>query len=186
MSLDDTVKDAANRMDLAVTKVQEDFTGIRTGRANPQLLNKVLVDYYGSPTPLQQLANFSVPEPRILIVNPFDKSAVNAIEKAIRDSDLGLNPANDGGIIRCVFPELTEERRRDYIKLAKTAAEDGKVAVRNIRRNARDTMQKLEDDGEVGKDEHERYAKQLEDHTGKHVAQIDKLLESKEQELSEV
>jgi ribosome recycling factor len=186
MSLDETVKDAANRMDLAVTKVQEDFTGIRTGRANPQLLNKVLVDYYGSPTPLQQLANFSVPEPRILIVNPFDKSAVNAIEKAIRDSDLGLNPANDGGIIRCVFPELTEERRKDYIKLAKTAAEDGKVAVRNIRRNARDTMQKLEDDGEVGKDEHERYAKQLEDHTGKHVAQIDKLLESKEQELSEV
>jgi ribosome recycling factor len=186
MSLDETVKDAANRMDLAVTKVQEDFTGIRTGRANPQLLNKVLVDYYGSPTPLQQLANFSVPEPRILIVNPFDKSAVNAIEKAIRDSDLGLNPANDGGIIRCVFPELTEERRKDYIKLAKTAAEDGKVAVRNIRRNTRDTMQKLEDDGEVGKDEHERYAKQLEDHTGKHVAQIDKLLESKEQELSEV
>ena len=186
MSLDDIVSDAANRMDLAVTKVSEDFTGIRTGRANPQLLNKVLVDYYGSPTPLQQLANFSVPEPRILIVNPFDKSAVNAIEKAIRDSDLGLNPANDGGIIRCVFPELTEERRKDYIKLAKTAAEDGKVSVRNIRRNARDAMQKLEDDGDVGKDEHERYAKQLEDQTGKHVAHIDKLLEAKEHELTEV
>ncbi len=186
MSLDDTLSDAKYRMDQAVEKVSEDFQGIRTGRANPAILNKILVEYYGSPTPLQQLANFSVPEPRILIVNPFDKSSVSSIEKAIRDADLGLNPANDGGIIRCVFPELTEERRRDYIKMAKTAAEDGKIAIRNVRRSARDAMQKLEDDGDVGTDEQERYQKKLEELTAAHVAKIDKALEQKEHELLEV
>jgi ribosome recycling factor len=186
MSLDEVIKDSTRRMDQAVEKVSEDFAAIRTGRANPQILHKIQVDYYGSPTPLQQLANFAVPEPRVLIVNPFDKGSVNQIEKAIRESDLGLNPSTDGGTIRCVFPELTEERRKDYIKLAKNAAEDGKVAVRNIRRSARDAMQKLEDDGEVGRDEHERYQKQLEELTGKHVAQIDRGLEQKEQELLEV
>ncbi|MFO7961857.1 MAG: ribosome recycling factor [Nitriliruptoraceae bacterium] len=186
MSLDQIMRDAKHRMDQAVEKVSEDFAGIRTGRANPQLLNRITVEYYGAPTPLQQLANFSVPEPRMLIINPFDKSSVNAIEKAIRDSDLGLNPASDGGTIRCVFPELTQERRREYIKLAKQAAEDGKVAVRNIRRSARDAMQKLEDDGEVGADEHDRYTKKLESVTAEHVAHIDKALEGKEQELSEV
>lgn len=186
MSLDEIIADASRRMDQAVEKVSEDFAGIRTGRANPQLLQRVTVEYYGTQTPLQQLANFSVPEPRMLLVNPFDKSSANAIEKAIREADLGLNPANDGGTIRCVFPELTEERRKEYIKLAKNAAEDGRVAVRNIRRHARDAMQKLEDDGEVGKDEHERYTKKLESVTGEHVARIDKALEGKEQELLEV
>jgi ribosome recycling factor len=186
MSLDDIIRDASHRMDQAVNKVGEDFGGIRTGRANPQLLNRIMVEYYGQPTPLQQLANFSVPEPRMLLVHPFDRGSVDQIEKAIRESDLGLNPANDGGTIRCVFPELTEERRHEFIRLAKQAAEDGKVAVRNVRRHARDAMQKLEDDGEVGADEHDRYAKQLEDLTGKHVAQIDKLLEQKEQDLREV
>ncbi len=186
MSLADAVKDATHRMDAAVDKVANDFGAIRTGRANPQLLNRVQVDYYGSPTPLQQLANFSVPEPRILLVNPFDKGSTGQIEKAIRESDLGLNPSTDGGTIRCVFPELTEDRRREYIKLAKQAAEDGKIAVRNVRRSARDTMQKLESDGDVGADEHERYTKQLEELTGKHVAHIDRLLEQKEQELLEV
>lgn len=186
MSLDEIITDASHRMDQAVEKVSEDFAGIRTGRANPQLLHRIMVEYYGTPTPLQQLANFAVPEPRMLLVNPFDKSSVNAIEKAIRDSDLGLNPANDGGTIRCVFPELTEERRKEYIKLAKHAAEDGRVAVRNIRRHARDAMQKLEDDGEVGKDEHERYTKKLESITAEHVTHIDKALEGKEQELLEV
>ncbi len=186
MSLDEIVADARRRMGQAVDKVTEDFASIRTGRANPQLFNRITVDYYGSPTPLQQLANFSVPEPRILIVNPFDKSAVEQIEKAIRESDLGLNPATDGAVIRCVFPELTEDRRRDYIKLAKTAAEDGKIAVRNVRRSARDAMQKLEDDGEVGSDDRERHVKQLEELTANNVAQIDKALEAKEQELLEV
>jgi ribosome recycling factor len=186
MSLDEIVADAQRRMDQAVEKVSEDFGTIRTGRANPQILNKVMVDYYGSPTPLQQLANFSVPEPRILLVNPFDKGSVNDIEKAIRDADLGLNPASDGNVIRCVFPELTEERRKDYIKMAKQAAEDGKVAIRNVRRSARDEMQKLEDDGDVGEDEHERYQKRLEEITGTHVAKVDQLLEQKEQDLLEV
>ena len=186
MSLDEITSDAARRMGQAVEKVSEDFQAIRTGRANPQVLNKVLVDYYGSPTPLQQLANFSVPEPRILLVNPFDKGSLGAVEKAIRDADLGLNPANDGNVIRCVFPELTEERRKDYIKLAKSAAEEGRVAVRNVRRNARDAMQKLEDQGDVGKDEHERYEKRIEELTSEHVARIDRALEQKEQELLEV
>ncbi|MEX2325040.1 MAG: ribosome recycling factor [Nitriliruptoraceae bacterium] len=186
MSLEALMTDAKRRMDQAVEKVAEDFAGIRTGRANPQLLNRVLVDYYGSPTPLQQLANFSVPEPRILVVNPFDRGSVDQIEKAIRDADLGLNPSSDGTTIRCVFPELTEERRRDYIKMAKAAAEEGRVAIRNIRRHTRDAMQKLEDDGDVGADERERYTKQLEELTAAHVAKVDKALESKEQELLDV
>lgn len=184
--LDEIIKDATHRMGQAVEKVSEEFAGIRTGRANPQILAKLSVDYYGVQTPLQQLANFSVPEPRILIVNPFDRGSVNDIEKAIRDSDLGLNPSTDGAIIRCVFPELTEERRRDYIKLAKQAAEDGRIAIRNVRRSARDDMQELEDEGEVGADEHDRHTKQLEEITSKHVAKVDSLLEHKEQELLEV
>lgn len=186
MSLDDIANDASRRMDQAVEKVSEDFAGIRTGRANPRLLDRVMVEYYGTPTPLKQLANFSVPEPRILLVNPFDKGSVNQVEKAIRDAGLGLNPSNDGGVIRCVFPELTEERRKEYIKLAKQAAEDGKVAVRNVRRNAREAMQKLEDTGEVGEDEHQRASKRLEELTAKHVGQIDHALEIKEKELLEV
>jgi ribosome recycling factor len=186
MSLDEVTTDAVRRMDAAVEKVAADFGGIRTGRANPKILQKITVDYYGAPTPLQQLANFSVPEPRILLVNPFDKGSVNQIEKAIRDSDLGLNPSSDGSVIRCVFPELTEERRKDFIKMAKSAAEDGRIAIRNVRRSARDAMQKLEDDGEVGADDHERATKKLEEVTGTHVAKIDKLLEQKEQDLLEV
>jgi ribosome recycling factor len=186
MSLDDVIADAELRMDAAVEKVAEDFSTIRTGRANPQILNKVTVEYYGSPTPLQQLANFSVPEPRMLIVNPFDKSSVDAVERAIRDADLGLNPASDGNTIRCVFPELTEERRKDFIRVAKEHAEQGRIAIRNVRRHARDDMQRLEDDGEVGQDEHERYAKKLEELTARHVAKVDKLLEAKEQDLLEV
>ncbi|MEX0650652.1 MAG: ribosome recycling factor [Actinomycetota bacterium] len=186
MNLDEVTKDANRRMDQAVEKVSADFGTIRTGRANPQILQKITVDYYGAPTPLQQLANFSVPEPRILMVNPFDKGSVNQIEKAIRDSGLGLNPSSDGTVIRCVFPELTEERRKDFIKMAKAAAEDGRIAVRNVRRSARDAMQKLEDEGEVGTDERERASKKLEDMTGAHVSRIDELLDQKERDLLEV
>ncbi len=185
-TLDDTYDEAELKMDLAVDRVSEDFATIRTGRANPQVLKKLTVDYYGTQTPLPQLANFSVPEPRMLIVTPYDKSSIGDIEKAIREPDLGLNPATDGAIIRCVFPELTEERRKDFIKIAKQYAEEGKIAIRNIRRNARDEMQKLEDDGDVGQDEHERYTKRLEDLTGRHVAKVDVLLEHKEKELLEV
>jgi ribosome recycling factor len=186
VSIADVTSDAARRMDAAVEKVAEDFGRIRTGRANAQLLDRITVDYYGAQTPLKQLANFSVPEPRILMVNPFDKSSMNQIEKAIRDSDLGLNPSSDGVVIRCVFPELTEERRKDFIKFAKQAAEDGRIALRNVRRSARDAMQKLEDDGEVGSDERERGHKKLEELTAKHVAQVDHLLEQKERDLLEV
>ena len=186
MTLDEILEDASHRMDQAVDKVRNDFAKIRTGRANPQILADVSVDYYGNPTPLQQLANFSVPEPRVLIVNPFDKGSVDDIEKAIRESDLGLNPSSDGNIIRCVFPELTEERRKEYIKLAKQDAEEGKIAIRNIRRDARDKMQEMADEGEVGEDAEHRYEKQLEEVTSKHVARIDKLLEQKEQDLLEV
>lgn len=186
MSLEELAADAAHRMDQAVEKVSADFQTIRTGRANPQVLHRVMVDYYGSQTPLQQLANFAVPEPRVLIVNPFDKDALNQIEQAIRDADLGMSPSSDGVVLRLVFPELTEERRKEYIKVAKQAAEEGRVAVRNVRRHARDGMQKLEDDGEVGKDEHERAAKALEELTAQHVARIDKALEAKEKELLEV
>jgi ribosome recycling factor len=186
MSLDEVTRDASRRMDAAVEKVAADFGGIRTGRANPKILQKITVDYYGAPTPLQQLANFSVPEPRILLINPFDKGSVNQIEKAIRDADIGLNPSSDGNVIRCVFPELTEERRKDFIKMARQAAEDGRIAVRNVRRSARDAMQKLEDDGEVGADEHERASKRIEEVTASHVGQIDKLLDQKEADLLEV
>lgn len=185
-TLDEIMQDAQHRMDLAVNKVSEDFGSIRTGRANPKILDRMSVDYYGTQTPLTQLANFSVPEPRMLIINPYDKSSLDDIEKAIRESDLGLNPATDGQIVRVVFPELTEERRKDYIKLAKQYAEDGKIAVRNVRRSARDDMQALEDQGEVGQDEHERYAKKLEEVTSQHVARIDELLVHKEAELLEV
>ena len=185
MSLAEILSDAEHRMDQGVTKVSEDFGTIRTGRANPQLLNRIVVDYYGTTTPIQQLANFSVPEPRILVVNPFDKAAIDDISRAIAEADLGLNPSSDGNILRCVFPELSEDRRRDYIKLARSTAEEGRVALRNVRRSARDAMQRLEDDGEVGKDDHERATKQLEDLTAKHVAQIDKALEVKEKELLE-
>lgn len=184
--LDEIVADARERMDAAVTKVADDFATIRTGRANPAILDRIRVEYYGTPTPLRQLANISVPEPRMLIVNPFDKSVAGDIEKAIRESDLGINPATDGAIIRCVFPDLTEERRRDFIKVAKQAAEDGKIAIRNVRRSARDDMQALEDEGDVGEDEHRRYQERVEEITGAHTKRIDELLAQKEQDLLEV
>lgn len=184
--LDDILKDADHRMALATEKVGEDFASIRTGRANPQILNKLTVDYYGAPTPLQQLATFAVPEPRMLIVQPYDKGSVNDIERAIRESDLGLNPSNDGNIIRCAFPELTAERRKDFIRVAKDYAEQGRIAIRNIRRSAKDDLQELVDGGDVGQDEHDRAAKKLEELTAKHVAHVDQALESKEQDLLEV
>lgn len=185
-TLDDILTGARVRMDQAVNNVAEQFGAIRTGRANPKILERITVDYYGNPTPLRQLANFSVPEPRMLIVSPYDKSSVDDIERAIREADLGLNPANDGGTIRCVFPELTEERRRDYIKLAKETAEEGKIAIRNVRREARDEMKRLAEEGEVGQDAEHRYEKQLEEVTGEHVAAIDRLLDKKEEDLLEV
>src|SRR3712207_6652551 len=139
-------------MDKAVAVTREDFAAIRTGRAHPSMFHKITVEYYGNPTPLQQLASFTVPEPRVILISPFDQGSMTAIEKAIRDSDLGVNPADDGRNIRVVLPELTEERRKDYIKMAKQKAEEGRVSVRNIRRHAKQALEKAEKDGEVGKD----------------------------------
>ena len=184
--INDTLNEADAKMDKAVQVTREDFAAIRTGRANPSMFHKLTADYYGTPTPLQQLASFTAPEPRVIIVAPFDMSALSAIEKSIRDSDLGVNPTDDGKTIRVVFPELTEERRKDYIKMAKAKAEDGRIAVRNIRRNAKQALEKLEKDGEVGKDDVTGAEKRLDGITKKHVDAIDELLKHKESELLEV
>ncbi|MDF5752726.1 ribosome recycling factor [Spongiactinospora sp. TRM90649] len=184
--IDETLLEAEEKMDKAVTVAKEDFAGIRTGRVAPSMFNKINADYYGTPTPVQQLASFHVPEARMVIIQPYDKGAMTAIEKAIRDSDLGVNPGNDGQIIRVVFPELSEERRKEYIKVARSKAEHARVAVRNIRRHAKEALDKLVKDGETGEDEVRRAEKELDDLTQRHVAQIDELLKHKEAELLEV
>ncbi len=184
--INETLKEAETKMAKAVEVTREDFAAIRTGRAHPSMFHKITADYYGSPTPLQQLASFTVPEARIIIIAPFDQSAMGAIEKAIRDSDLGVNPTDDGRTIRVVLPELTEERRKDYIKVAKHKAEEGRVSVRNIRRHAKQTLDKMEKDGEVGKDDVTGAEKRLDALTKKHVDAIDDLLKHKEAELLEV
>ena len=180
------VDDAKERMHKAVVHLQEEFSAVRTGRATPALVEKLKVDYYGSEVPLQQLAGISVPEPRVLHVSPYDKGALVSIEKAIQASDLGVNPSNDGAVIRLNFPELTEERRKDLVKVVKGRAEEGRVAVRNVRRHARQELEHQERDGEISKDELERIEKELERLTHEQVAEIDKMLEHKEQELLEV
>jgi ribosome recycling factor len=184
--IEETMFEAEEKMDKAVEVLKEDFAGIRTGRANPGLFNKLTVEYYGAPTPLQQLASFQNPEPRTILVIPFDKSAMHAIEKAIRDSDLGVNPSSDGNQIRCVMPELTEERRREYIKLAHGKAEDARVSVRNIRRKAKTDIDKLVKDGEVGEDDGARAEKELDGLTKKHTDLVEGLVKTKEAELREV
>jgi ribosome recycling factor len=184
--IDDTLLEAEEKMDKAVEVAKEDFATIRTGRANPSMFNKITVDYYGAPTPLQQLASFQTPEARTVIVAPFDKSSMSAIEKALRDSDLGVNPSNDGNIIRVVLPALTEERRRDFVKLAKHKAEDSRVSIRNVRRRAKEELDRIVRDGEAGEDEVTRAEKELESLTKQHVDQVDALLAGKESELLEV
>ena len=184
--IDDILLEAEEKMDKALNVAREDFATIRTGRANPSMFHKIVVDYYGSPTPIQQVASFTVPEPRMIVISPFDKTAMPAIEKAIRDSDLGLNPGNDGNIIRVVLPELTEERRKEYIRMARHKAEDSKVSMRNVRRHAKDQMDKLGKDGEVGEDDVRRGEKALDELTSAHVAHIDEILKHKEAELLEV
>lgn len=184
--IEETLLEAEEKMEKAVVVAKEDFAAIRTGRAHPAMFNKIVADYYGALTPINQLASFSVPEPRMAVVTPFDKSALRNIEQAIRDSDLGVNPSNDGNIIRVVFPELTEERRRDYIKVAKAKAEDARVSIRSVRRKAKEALDKLVKDGEVGEDEGRRAEKELDDTTHKYVAQVDELLKHKEAELLEV
>ena len=183
---EDTILEAMEKMEKAVEHVQSQFTTVRTGRAAPALVEKLLVDYYGAPVPLQQLAGFQVPEARQLVVKPHDRGSMAAIERAIRDSDLGINPSNDGVIIRLNFPPLTEERRKEYVKVVKHMAEDGRVAVRNIRRDARKHLEAAEKAGEISADELERAEKEMEKITHDHVEHIDRALGRKEQELLEV
>jgi ribosome recycling factor len=178
--------EAASKMDKAVEVAKEDFGSIRTGRAHPAMFNKIMVDYYGTFTALSQLATIQIPENRLAIISPFDKGAMASVEKALRDSDLGVNPASDGAVIRVSLPQLTEERRKEYIKLAKTKAEDSKVSMRNIRRAAKEAMEKAEKDGEISKDDLSRGEKELDKVTGDHTAKIDELLKHKEAELLEV
>lgn len=180
------LEDATEKMQKAVSHARHEFSTIRTGRANSALIEKLNVDYYGTDVPLQQLASFSVPEARMLVVAPFDKNAMAAIEKAIRSSDLGLNPSNDGHVIRLVFPQLTEERRRDLVRKVKQLAEDGRVAVRNVRRHARHELEGLERDGDLSEDDLARAEKELDRITHAREAEIDQALEQKEHELLEV
>jgi ribosome recycling factor len=184
--IDETLLEAEEKMDKAVEVAKEDFSAIRTGRASAAMFNKIMVDYYGAPTPLQQLASFNTPEARTVIITPYDRSAMAAIEKSLRDSDLGVNPNNDGAIIRVVLPQLTQERRRDYIKIAKNKAEDARISVRNIRRRAKEELDRIVKDGEAGEDEGGRAEKELEHLTKRHVDVIDDLLKHKETELLEV
>jgi ribosome recycling factor len=184
--IDDALLEAEEKMEKAVEVAKEDFAGIRTGRATPGMFNKLLVDYYGAPTPLQQLASFQTPEARTILISPFDKGAMSAIEKTLRDSDLGVNPSNDGNVIRCVLPELTEERRKEYIKFARHKGEEAKVAIRNIRRKAKDEIDRLVKDGEVGEDDGTRAEKELDATTRRYVDTVDELLKHKEAELLEV
>lgn len=185
-SLDDTLTEAEIKMSAAVDHTSNEFAKIRTGRANPQLITDLPVEYYGTKTPLQQLAGISVPEPRMLLVTPYDRSAMKEVERAISRSDLGLNPSNDGQVIRVVFPELTEERRRQFVRLARERAEEGRIAIRNTRRAARSAIAKLADKGEIGDDEAQRTEHRLQDLTDRYVGEIDGLLANKEKELLEV
>ena len=184
--IDDTLLDAEEKMDKAVAVAKEDFSGIRTGRATSAMFNKIVVDYYGAMTPVNQLASLQVPEPRMAIISPYDKSSLGIIERAIRDSDLGVNPTNDGNIIRIVFPQLSEERRREFIKVAHAKAEAAKVSIRNIRRNAKVELDRLVKDGDAGEDEVARAEKELEKTTAHYVNHVDELLRHKEAELLEV
>lgn len=184
--IDDVKTKTAEQMRKAISHLQDEFSAIRSGRANAGMVDKLLVEYYGSEVPLQQLASFSVPEARQLLISPFDKGAISAIEKAIQTSDLGVNPGNDGANIRLTFPPLTEDRRKELVKVAKAKAEDARVSARNARRTARQDLEKLEKDGEISKDDLERAEKDFDKITQDIVSEIDTMLVTKEAELMEV
>jgi ribosome recycling factor len=184
--IDDLFTDAARRMSQAVDHTQQEFNSVRTGRASAVLLDRIQVDYYGTPTPLRQLATINVPEPRMLTVQPFDPGSIKAIEKTIQESDLGLTPSNDGKLIRLAIPQLTEERRKELVKVVHRLAEDGRVALRNIRRDVIQQLKQLVDDGEVGADEEHRGEERVQKLTDDHVNRIDDLLKRKEAEIMEV
>jgi ribosome recycling factor len=180
------MKDAVEKMDKAIVVLKEELSGVRTGRATPALLSRLTMDYYGTQVPIQQMASFSVPEPRTLVIQPFDKSAIGAIEKAVMQSDIGITPSNDGNVIRLSFPPLTEERRKELIKVVHHRAEEGRVAVRNVRRHSKEALEKLEHEGAISEDDLVRSEKELQKLTDKHVAGIDEILAHKEQELKEI
>lgn len=184
--IDQAMKQADEKMAKAVEVAREEFSGVRTGRASPALVQRIVVDYYGAPTPLQQLATISVPESKTLAIHPYDKNAVASIEKAIMASDLGITPSNDGTTIRLGFPQLTEERRKELIKVVRDRAEHGRVAVRNVRRHTKEEIDKDMKDGKVSEDDARRAEKDLQKLTDKYVAEIDHMLQRKEQELMEV
>lgn len=180
------LRSADDKMRKAVGVTHDDFGRIRTGRASPALVEKVAVEYYGTPTPLNQLASINVPEPRLLVIQPYDKSIIGSIEKTIMASDLGVTPSNDGNVIRLPFPPLTEERRKELIKVAHHRAEEGRVAIRNIRRHAKEELERMSKDGAISEDELRRAEKDLQKETDAHVAEVDTMLEQKEAELKEV
>ncbi|MBU8906982.1 ribosome recycling factor [Desertibacillus haloalkaliphilus] len=182
----ETINNAEQRMKKAIESLQRELATLRAGRANPAILDKVTVEYYGAPTPLNQLATVSVPEARLLLIQPFDKSSVSDIEKAIQKADLGLSPSNDGTVIRIAIPALTEDRRKELVKLVKKYAEEAKVAIRNVRRDANDDLKKLQKDGEMTEDDLRRTTDEVQKVTDKHIYQIDDLAENKEKEIMEV
>ncbi|HEX6229819.1 MAG TPA: ribosome recycling factor [Solirubrobacterales bacterium] len=184
--IDELLKDARDRMGKSVEATRNELATVRTGRASPHLLDRITVDYYGTPTPLKQLANVAATDARLLTVTPFDKSTIEAIEKAIRESDVGLTPSNDGNLIRLQIPELTEERRREMVKVVHGVAEEGRIAVRNIRRDTMQDLRELKKEGEAGEDDERRAEADLQKHTDEAVAEIDALLKGKEEEILEV
>ena len=186
MTIESATKDGTHKMEQAVAHLKDDLAGIRTGRAAPAILNRVTVEYYGTPVPLNQLAGVSVPEPRLLMIQPFDKNAIAAIEKAIMQSDVGITPSNDGNVIRLAFPPLTEERRRELVKQVHHRAEEARVAVRNVRRHTKEEMERLERDGSISEDDLIRAEKELQKLTDRFVAEVDEIQGHKEQELMEV
>ena len=184
--IDETLFEAEEKMESAVEHAKEEFAAIRTGRANAAMFSKIVVDYYGAPTPVTQMASVGVPEPRMVIVKPYDQSQLGPIERAIRDSDLGVNPNNEGTQLRIHLPQMTEERRREMIKVARTKAEEGRVAIRNVRRKAKEQLDRLVKDGAAGEDDGRRAEKELDDVTHRYVSTVDELLKHKEAELLEV
>jgi ribosome recycling factor len=186
MTVETALADALDRMKKAVSVLHEELGAIRTGRATPAILSRITVDYYGTQVPINQLASFSVPEPRLLVVQPFDKNAISGIEKALQSSDLGLTPSNDGNVIRLAFPQLTEERRKELTKLTHQRGEEARVAVRNVRRHHKDELEKLEHEHTISEDDLKRAERELQKLTDQHVSEIDQIVAHKETELMEV
>jgi ribosome recycling factor len=184
--LSEIMKDAESRMKKSIEVLRQDLATLRAGRATPALLDKIFVDYYGAPTPINQLSNISVPEPRMLVIQPYDKSVINEIEKAILKSDLGVNPSNDGSVIRIVIPQLTEERRKELVKIVNKKGEEEKVAIRNIRRDANDRGKQLEKEKKVTEDELRKFLDDIQKITDKYVDEVAKVVERKEKEIMEV